>query len=135
MMNTVEYELKHISKLMTRFQLYFNLHDRYVMSVYDIISVPIRVQVNRRLDAVANHRNDGISVHDNNRQQYSSPPPIRETTPLLRTRGIFDPPTWCGHRGMVVGVFDCGPTGRRFQFALCRSTAFPRSAQQWPMTG
>ena len=24
------------------------------------------------------------------------------------------PPIWGGHRGLVVGVFDCGPTGRWF---------------------
>ena len=26
------------------------------------------------------------------------------------------------HRGLVVGVFDYGPTGHWFEFALCRST-------------
>ena len=30
-----------------------------------------------------------------------------------------------GHRGRVVGVFDCGLIGRRFESALCRS---PRGA-------
>ena len=40
------------------------------------------------------------------------PPPNREKIPPLRTRAIIDPPTWGGHRGLVVGVFDCGPTGR-----------------------
>ena len=39
-------------------------------------------------------------------------PPNREKIPPLRTRAIIDPPTWGGHRGLVVGVFDCGPTGR-----------------------
>ena len=34
---------------------------------------------------------------------------------------IIDP-TWGGHPGLVVGVFDCGPTGRQFESASCRST-------------
>ena len=32
--------------------------------------------------------------------------------PPLRTRGIFDPWNWGGHRGLVVGVFNCGPTSK-----------------------
>ena len=35
---------------------------------------------------------------------------IKEKIPPLRTRGIFDPPSWGGHRSLVVGVFNCGPT-------------------------
>ena len=56
-------------------------------------------------------------------------------TPLM-IRGIIDPPTLRGggggHRGLVVGMFDCGPIVWRFEFALCQSTlTFP----QWAMTG
>ena len=40
----------------------------------------------------------------------TTPPPLGRRSPLLRTRGIFDPPTWGGYRGLVVGVVDCGPT-------------------------
>ena len=50
--------------------------------------------------------------------------PIGRSPPPLRTRGIIDPLT-CGvnvHRGLVVGVFPCLPTGRRFESVLCRST-------------
>ena len=46
--------------------------------------------------------------------------PIRE-----KIRGIIDPPTWGGDRGLVIGVFDCGPTGRPFESASCRSTLTP----------
>ena len=54
----------------------------------------------------------------------------------LRTRGIIDPPTWDGHRGLVVGVFDCGPIGRRFECALCRSTlTFPSVVHDWVNKG
>ena len=35
------------------------------------------------------------------------PPQYREKIPLLRTRSIIDPLTSGGHRGLVVGVFDC----------------------------
>ena len=49
---------------------------------------------------------------------FADDPPNREKTPPshptrpppLRTWGIIDPPTWGGHRGLLVG--DCGPTGR-----------------------
>ena len=41
---------------------------------------------------------------------------------MLRTRGIFDPRTWGGHLGLVDGMFNCGPRGRRFEAALCQST-------------
>ena len=34
----------------------------------------------------------------------------REKIAPLKTQGIIDPPTWGGHRGLVVGVFECGPT-------------------------
>ena len=34
-------------------------------------------------------------------------PPIGRRSP---PPGIFDAPTWGGHRGIVVGVFDCEPT-------------------------
>ena len=50
------------------------------------------------------------------------PPATREKIPPLRTRGIFGPPIWGGHRRLVVGVFDCRPIRRRFQSALCWST-------------
>ena len=44
---------------------------------------------------------------------------------------VFYPQTWGGHRGLVVGVFDCRPTSRWFESASCQSTlTFP----QWPMT-
>ena len=62
---------------------------------------------------------------------FADDPPIG-TPPPLRTRGIIDPPTWGGHLGLVVGVFDCGPTGRRFESTLCRSTV---TLPQWSMTG
>ena len=48
-------------------------------------------------------------------------PPIgRRCPPPSRTRGLMDPPTSEGplmgsHRGLVVGVFECGPTGRPFE--------------------
>ena len=61
------------------------------------------------------------------------PPPIGRRFPMLRTRSIIDSPTWGGHRGLVVGVFDCVPTGRRFASALCRSTLTLTSP--WSMTG
>ena len=37
-------------------------------------------------------------------------PPNMEKIPPLRTRSKIDPPTWGGggHRGLAVGVFDCG---------------------------
>ena len=41
---------------------------------------------------------------------------IREKIPPLRPRVIFDPPTWGSH-GLVIGMFDCGPSGRRFESA------------------
>ena len=44
-----------------------------------------------------------------------------------------DPGYNCGgHHGLVVGVFDCGPSGQRLESALSRSTlTFP----QWSVTG
>ena len=39
---------------------------------------------------------------------------------------------WGGQHGLVVGVFNCGPTGRWFESVLCQGTlTFP----QWSMTG
>ena len=38
--------------------------------------------------------------------------------PPLRTQGVIDPLTWGGHRGLVVGVYDCEPTGRAVQICL-----------------
>ena len=55
------------------------------------------------------------------------PPP----QPPLRTR-VIGPLTCDTPRGLVFGVFDCGPTGWRFESTLCQSTlTFP----QWSMTG
>ena len=50
----------------------------------------------------------------------------------------MDPPS--GHSGLVVSVFDCGPTGRRFESASCRSTLTYLSvaqdqAQDWVNKG
>ena len=51
--------------------------------------------------------------------QTTPPPSIREKIPHpVEEPGIFDPPTCGGHRGLVVDVFNCGPTGRRFGFCL-----------------
>ena len=50
---------------------------------------------------------------------------IGRRSPSLRTRDIIDRPTWGGHRGLVVGVEKCGPTGQRFESALFRGTLTP----------
>ena len=49
---------------------------------------------------------------------FADGPQIGKISSELRTRGIIDPPTWGSHRGLVVGVFDCGPTGRQFESAI-----------------
>ena len=61
--------------------------------------------------------------------------PNREKTPPppgLGTRGIIDPPTWGGHRGLVVGVFDCGPIGRLSNLPCAGALCPP---PQWFMHG
>ena len=45
---------------------------------------------------------------------HRSHPKARDTLCTYSTRRI--------HHGLVVGVFDCGPAGRRFNSALCWST-------------
>ena len=55
---------------------------------------------------------------------FADDSPNRGRFPPSRTWGITALPTSGGHRGLVVGVFDCGPTGRRFESAPFRST-FP----------
>ena len=47
-----------------------------------------------------------------------------EKIPLL-TWGILGPQIWGGNPGLVVGEFDCGPTGWRFESASCWSFDFP----------
>ena len=72
----------------------------------------------------------GISVYT----LYFGPPGvIRPSGGSLHVAGLFSQTIGRGgHRGLVVGVFDCGPRGRRFQAALCQSTlTFPHDS----MTG
>ena len=51
---------------------------------------------------------------------FSQTIPPRED-PLVEDSGIIVPPTWGGHRGLVVCVFDWGPIGQRFGSALCQA--------------
>ena len=61
--------------------------------------------------------------------QIDNPPNREKIAPIDPGYNIIYPPTWGGHRGLVVGVFDCGPTGRPFESALCRSTlTFPHDS-------
>ena len=63
-------------------------------------------------------------------------PPLGRGSLLLRTLGIFDPLTWDGHCGLVVGTFNCGPIGRWFESALCQSTlTFPPVVHDWVNKG
>ena len=63
-------------------------------------------------------------------------PPIKDKTPPLRTRGrpMTDPLTWGGQRGLVVGLFDYGPIGRRFESTSYPST-FPSVVHDWVIKG
>ena len=70
-------------------------------------------------------RGGAIFAEDAPTREKIPPPPVEDPGYNI------DPPTSGGHRGVVVGVFDCGPTGRCFESALGRTTlTFP----QWSMT-
>ena len=47
----------------------------------------------------------------------------------------FDPPTWSSHRGLVVGVFDCGPTGWRSKSTCVRALWLPPPPHDWVNKG
>ena len=68
------------------------------------------------------------------RAVFADDPSNREKTPPpLKTRGIVDPSTYCGHCGLVG---DSGLTGRRFKSALCRNTlTFPPVVHDWVTKG
>ena len=65
---------------------------------------------------------------------FADNPPNGEKIPPLRAPGIIvvRQTSWSGnHRGLVVGVFDCGPTGRRFECATCQSTLTSLPSGPW----
>ena len=114
-------------------------------NTYTCINIRIKVKDTKSYQNICSRNLKSLSLHSFTVFQvtwghtcmamlFSLPiPPLGRILSLLRTRDITDPlPTWGSHRGLVVGVFDCGPKCRRFESALCRSTlTFPSVVHDW----